>query len=55
MAVFALVLSLVLNNFGVALADNSSPGAVYVQTNQANGNAIAVFHDLPEFFNTHHG
>lgn len=43
MAVLALVLSFLSINSGVALAGNSEPGAVYVQTNQASGNEIAVF------------
>jgi 6-phosphogluconolactonase len=42
-AVFAVVLSLLAANFGAALASNSEPGAVYIQTNQVSGNAIAVF------------
>jgi 6-phosphogluconolactonase len=42
-AVLALVLSLLVANFGVALASSGNPGAVYVQTNQASGNEIAVF------------
>lgn len=44
MAVLALVLSSLLANFGVAFAGNDQPGAVYVQTNQASGNEIAIFH-----------
>lgn len=43
-AVLALMLSLLLANFGVAFASNDNPGAVYVQTNQAGGNEIAIFH-----------
>lgn len=43
MAMFALVLSLLSINVGAAFAGNSEPGAVYVQTNQAAGNSIAVF------------
>ena len=44
MAVFAWVLSLLAVNFGAALAAQGQPGSVYVQTNQASGNEIAVFH-----------
>jgi 6-phosphogluconolactonase (cycloisomerase 2 family) len=44
MAVVAVVLSLFAAHAGAALADAGEPGAVYVQTNQADGNAIAVFH-----------
>jgi 6-phosphogluconolactonase len=40
---FALLLSLLFVNVGVSFADTSQPGAVYVQTNQASGNAIAIF------------
>jgi hypothetical protein len=36
-AVFAVVLSLLAANFGAALASNSEPGAVYIQTNQVTG------------------
>src|SRR5215207_9092922 len=43
MAMFALVLSLLSINVGAAFASNSEPGAVYVQTNQAAENSIAVF------------
>ena len=43
MAILALALSFLSINSGVAFAGNSEPGAVYVQTNQANGNEIAVF------------
>jgi 6-phosphogluconolactonase len=42
-AMFAVMSSLLFSNIGVAFADNSEPGAVYVQTNQASGNEIAVF------------
>ena len=38
----ALLLSL-LGNVGLAFAASGNPGAVYVQTNQADGNAIAIF------------
>jgi len=43
MAIVLLVLSLLSATFGVASAASGEPGAVYVQTNQADGNAIAVF------------
>ena len=43
MVVLALVLSLLVANFGVAFASSDHPGAVYVQTNQASGNEIAAF------------
>jgi 6-phosphogluconolactonase len=43
MALLTLVLSLLSLNFGVALADASQPGGVYLQTNQASGNEIAIF------------
>lgn len=36
-------MSLLAGNVGVALASNDQPGAVYVQTNQADGNAIAIY------------
>ncbi|HLO33724.1 MAG TPA: beta-propeller fold lactonase family protein [Anaerolineales bacterium] len=38
-----LVISLLITNLAVAFAASDQPGAVYVQTNQAGGNAIAVF------------
>lgn len=38
-----VLLSLLFGNFRAALADAGQPGAVYVQTNQASGNEIAVF------------
>jgi 6-phosphogluconolactonase len=43
MAVFALLLSLLFAHIGSAFAANGEPGAVYVQTNQASGNEIAIF------------
>lgn len=43
MAILALVLSFLSINSQVAFAGNSQPGAVYVQTNQAGGNEIAIF------------
>jgi len=43
LAIFSLVLALLSANFGSALASNSEPGAVYIQTNQAAGNAIAIY------------
>ena len=43
MAVFALVLCLLAVNFGAAFAGQDQPGTVYVQTNQAGGNEIAIF------------
>jgi len=42
-AIPALVIALLVANFGLAFAATDSSGAVYVQTNQASGNAIAIF------------
>lgn len=41
--VIGFVLSLLFGNVGAVFADASQPGAVYVQTNQASGNAIAIY------------
>lgn len=42
-AIFLLMFSILFANFGTAFASNEAPGAVYVQTNQSAGNAIAIF------------
>jgi 6-phosphogluconolactonase (cycloisomerase 2 family) len=42
-AASALVTALLVANFGFALAASDDPGAVYVETNQARGNAITIF------------
>lgn len=39
----AVVLTLVIANFGMAAAAGTAPGAVFVETNQTSGNAIAIF------------
>lgn len=39
----ALVIALLIGNVGFVFAANDNPGAVYVQTNQASGNAITIF------------
>ena len=41
--IVAIVLALVMANFGIVSAAGVAPGAVYVETNQATGNAIAIF------------
>ena len=41
--IIGILFALLTANFGAALADQGQPGAVYVQTNQAGGNAIAVY------------
>ena len=41
--IFGVLLSVLTANFGAALADQGQPGAVYVQTNQAGGNTIAIY------------
>jgi len=41
--VLGILFSLLTANFGAVLADQGQPGAVYVQTNQASGNAIAIY------------
>lgn len=38
-----LMLSLLVANFGFVSAAGTAPGAVYVETNQATGNAITIF------------
>ncbi len=43
MIVLTLLLSLFATNIGAAFAAAGQPGAVYVQTNQAAGNAIAMY------------
>jgi 6-phosphogluconolactonase (cycloisomerase 2 family) len=43
MTIMAVVLSLFSANIGVAFASTGDSGAVYVQTNQVDGNAIAIF------------
>jgi 6-phosphogluconolactonase (cycloisomerase 2 family) len=42
-AVLTLVFSLLAVNFGAVFAAQGQPGTVYVQTNQAGGNEIAIF------------
>ena len=42
LAVQMLVLALPIANLGLAFADTTVPGKVYVQTNQTSGNAIAI-------------
>jgi len=48
MAAFLLVLALLSINFGAALAAGNGPSAVYVQTNEAGGNAVAIFQRLSD-------
>src|ERR1051325_3014735 len=42
-AIPTLIIMLLAVNVGLVFAANDHPGAVYVQTNQASGNTIAIF------------
>src|ERR1041385_7373125 len=43
LSVSVLLVSLLVANFATAFAADDHPGAVYVQTNQSSGNAIAIY------------